>query len=184
MGSRVLPSKTGTYEVIKTPFLWIGITSKGESVNYLDPEGKLELSESLVDSGELGIIENELTPVNVSFMGKCHVVIEECSNFYGQSSNSSPNKGLMKVPSSGNVRGEECEDLSGSPSSFPDGLMSEIYQHFANRTPGGNGLSRRHRKREKEKQGRRKMESEHFVKIVNCSPTPARPLQGLWKVNF
>ncbi|CAI9115868.1 OLC1v1016876C1 [Oldenlandia corymbosa var. corymbosa] len=186
MGSRVEPSKTGTYEVIKMPFLWISLSSKGEFRNYIDPEGKFELSDTVVvDSGELGIIDYELIPVNVNFMGKCHVVIEASVNSpHGQSSSSSssPNKEFMKVPSSGNVRGEDREDLSGSPGSFPDRMMSEIYQHFANWTsPGGNGLSRRQRRREKERQGRRKMEPEHLVKIVNCSPTPARPLQGLWK---
>ncbi|CAL9006427.1 unnamed protein product [Prunus brigantina] len=36
-------------------------------------------------------------------------------------------------------------------------------------------------RREKEKQARRKLEPQHFVKIVDCSPTPTRPLQGLWK---
>ncbi|XP_027094062.1 F-box protein At3g12350-like [Coffea arabica] len=183
-GSRVSPSKTRTYEVIKLPFLWISLTSKGESINYLDPEGKLELSENLVDSGELSVLDNDLIPVNVSFMGKCHVVLEESVISIGNSlnSSSSPNGRFIKVHSSGNVRGKEYEDVSGSPGSLPDRLMSEIYQHFANRTsPGGNGSSRRQRRKEKEKQGRRKLEPEHFVKIVNCSPTPARPLQGLWK---
>lgn len=181
-GFRVSPSQMGTWQVTKSPFLWITLTSKGEPVNYLDPEGKLELSENLVDSGEVGNLESELIPVNLCFMGKCHFVVEEDVNFYG-SSTSSPNGGFGKVSSSGNVRGEEYEDISGSPGSLPDRFMSEIYQYFANRTsPGGNGSSRRQRRREKERQGRRKLEPEHFVKIVNCSPTPARPLQGLWKV--
>ncbi|KAL3514438.1 hypothetical protein ACH5RR_027155 [Cinchona calisaya] len=185
-GSRVSPSKTGSYEVIKTPFLWISLTSKGESVNFLDLDGKqLELSENLVDSGELGVLENELIPVNVVFIGKTHFVLEENANLHWNSSNSSssPSGGrFIKVPNSGNVRGEEYEVVSGSPGSLPDRLMSEIYQHFANRTsPGGNGSLRRQRRREKEKHGRRKLEPEHFLKIVNCSPTPARPLQGLWK---
>lgn len=62
--------------------------------------------------------------------------------------------------------------------------MSEMYQYFANRTSppaGGERASRRQRRREKERQGRRRWEPEHLVKIVHCSPTPSRPLQGLWK---
>lgn len=132
----------------------MSITTTGEPVNFLDPECRLELSNDVVNT------ENELIPVNVSFIGKCHVVIEE-------------NVG---------VRREEYGGESGSPGSLPDRLMSDIYQYFANRTsPGGDRASRRQRRREKERQGRRKWEAEHFVKIVNCSPTPSRPLQGLWK---
>ncbi|KAI8004089.1 F-box protein [Camellia lanceoleosa] len=63
--------------------------------------------------------------------------------------------------------------------------MSEIYQYFANRTsPSGDRASRKQRKREKGRQGRKKLEPEHFVKIANCSPMPSRPLQGLWKSPF
>ncbi|KAJ0699957.1 putative F-box domain-containing protein [Helianthus annuus] len=74
-----------------------------------------------------------------------------------------------------------CEDLIGSGSP-PDRLTSEMYQYFANRTsPGGERAWRRQRRREREKQGNKKWESEHFVKIVNYCPTSSRPLQGLWK---
>ncbi|KAA8537858.1 hypothetical protein F0562_027562 [Nyssa sinensis] len=188
-GSRVSPSKTDAYSLIKAPFLWMSITPKGETVNFLDPECRLELSDELVKSGEFGFSENELIPVNVSFMGKCHVAVEE--NLYFAYSNSPEGRkvGFRKVSSSGNVREEDygaVEDVigaeSGSPGSLPDRLMSEIYQYFANRTsPGGDRAFRRQRKREKERQGRRKWEPEHLVKIVNSSPTPSRPLQGLWK---
>ncbi|KAK6939726.1 hypothetical protein RJ641_029257 [Dillenia turbinata] len=66
--------------------------------------------------------------------------------------------------------------------SLPDRWMEEMCQHFADRTSlGPDRASRRQRRREKERQGRRKWEPEHFVKIVNCSPTVSRPLQGLWK---
>ncbi|QCD87472.1 hypothetical protein DEO72_LG3g2008 [Vigna unguiculata] len=60
--------------------------------------------------------------------------------------------------------------------------MAKIYQHSANpRSPGGD-RSWRQRHREKERLARRKWESQHFFKIVNCSPTTERPLQGIWKV--
>ncbi|CAK9155438.1 unnamed protein product [Ilex paraguariensis] len=176
IGSRISPSKNGTYDVIRAPFLWISITRNGGSISFIDLECRPELSENLVNnSGDFGCLENELVPVNVSFMGKSHVVVEENLGF----SYSNP---VQRVLNSGNVRGEECgvvEEVAGSP---PDRLMSEIYQYFANRTsPGGNGAARRQRRREKERQGRRKWEPEHFVKIENCSPTASRPLQGLWK---
>ncbi|KAK6116033.1 hypothetical protein DH2020_008302 [Rehmannia glutinosa] len=168
-GSRVSPSKNRGYEVIKKPFLWMSIASKGEPVNYLDPDGKFALTEEDL-LGESGFVENELIQVNVGFIGESHVVVEENLGF----------SGFRRGSSSGNLRGEEYENVYGSP---PDKLMTEIYQHFANRTsPSGNGVSRRQRRREKEKQGKmRKWDPEHFVKIVNCSPKPARPLQGLWK---
>lgn len=70
---------------------------------------------------------------------------------------------------------------SGSPGSLEE--TSELYQYYANRTsPGADRSCRRQRRREKEKQGRKKWETEHFLKIVDSSSTPDRPLQGLWKV--
>ncbi|PHU20683.1 hypothetical protein BC332_11834 [Capsicum chinense] len=174
-GSRVKPSKTGSYDAVKMPFLWMGITSKGEVVNYLDPVGKLELNENVMNLDDLGVVESDLVPVNVNFMGKNHVVVEENGSGFGYS-------GRGSSSSSGNVREDEYEDLCGSPGSLPDKLMSEIYQYFANKTsPGGNGSARRQRRRERERQGRRKWEPEDYVKIVNPLPTPDRPLQGLWK---
>nr|KYP57079.1 F-box protein At3g12350 family [Cajanus cajan] len=113
--------------------------------------------------------QNELVAVDVCFMGKTHFVVE------GKDYRSS---------ASGDDCGEEAaaaaaEVESGSP---PEKVMAEIYQHFANRRSPGGDRSRRQRRREKERLARRRrLEPQHFVKIVNCSPTPARPLQGLWK---
>lgn len=122
---------------------------------YLDPDGKRGF-------------QNELVAVDVCFMGKTHFVVE------GKDYRSS---------ASGDDCGEEAaaaaEVESGSP---PEKVMAEIYQHFANRRSPGGDRSRRQRRREKERLARRRrLEPQHFVKIVNCSPTPARPLQGLWK---
>ncbi|KAL7175648.1 hypothetical protein ACSBR2_029279 [Camellia fascicularis] len=189
-GSRVSPSKSGTYRVVKAPFLWISIMPNGAPVSFLDPECRFELFDDLVKSGELGLLENELVPVNVSFMGKNHVVVEENLSFAYSNSNSNSLEGrqieFSSVSSSGNLRGDEdgaVEDVIGAESGSPGSLlMSEIYQYFANRTsPGGDRALRKQRKREKWRQGRKKLEPEHFVKIANCSPTPSRPLQGLWK---
>ncbi|XP_010664505.1 F-box protein At3g12350 isoform X2 [Vitis vinifera] len=189
IGSRVSPSRLGTYHVIKAPFLCMSITPEGETMNFLDPDGKIESSEDFVNAVQAGFLENDLIPVHVSFMGKNHVVVEENLSFTSLNSQEPKNTGFRRSSSSGNVRAEDIgvvEDMigaeSGSPGSLPDRFMSEIYQYFANRTsPGGERASRRQRKREKARQGRRKWMPEHFVKIVNCSPTPSRPLQGLWK---
>lgn len=157
----------------------MGISPKGENVNFLDPDCKLELNENLVDNAELGFLENELIAVNVSHMGKCHVVVEENVSFGYSNSPDGRKIGLSRVSSSSNLMEDMIEVEIGSP---PDRLTSEIYQYFANRTsPGGDRSWRRQRRREKQRQGKRKWEAEHFVKIVHCSPTPSRPLQGLWK---
>lgn len=171
-GYRVSPcelqSEFCDYRVTKVPFLKMGISEDGQILNLLDPDGRADLNFDF-DGGK------ELINVNVSFMGKTHFVVEE--NLFGRSS------------SSVSYSGEDCgfggEDVvvagvgSGSP---PDRLMLEIYQHLANKVSPGSDRSRRQRRKEKERMARRKWEPEHFVKIVNCSPSPSRPLQGLWKV--
>lgn len=62
ISSRVSPSKNGTYQVMKLPFLWMSLSSDGEAVNYVD-------------------LDNELIPVSISFMGKTHMVVEENQRF-------------------------------------------------------------------------------------------------------
>ncbi|KAK1412992.1 hypothetical protein QVD17_34659 [Tagetes erecta] len=160
-GSRVSPSLTGGYDVIKSPFLWMGISPKGEVVNFLQPNESISLR---IDPGLCS--GDELVSVDVNHLGECHIIIEERVAF-GFSRN-------------GNVMNEDVIGIeSGSP---PDRVTSEIYQHFANRTsPGGERSWRRQRRREKEKHGNKKWDSEHFIKIVNYTPTASRPLQGLWK---
>lgn len=169
-GSRVSPSQNGTYDVTKTPFLWMGISAEGQLLNYLDPDGN---NDGL--SGDLGFFEMDLIKVSVNFIGDIHFSIEENVGFaYSRSSGAA------------NLKGEYGEDVSnelesGSPGSLEE--TSELYQYYANRTsPGADRSCRRQRRREKEKQGRKKWETEHFLKIVDSSSTPDRPLQGLWKV--
>ncbi|XP_015868849.3 F-box protein At3g12350 isoform X1 [Ziziphus jujuba] len=191
-GSRVSPSTTGTYGVVKAPFLWMSLSQEGQVLNFLDPDGRSDMLGDFASSGEIECLENDLVPVNVSFMGKSHFVVEEDLSFAYSNSNTpeQSKKGIRRSSSTVSLSGDDgCgagEDVTGSeigsPGSLPDRLMSEIYQHFANRTsPVGDRSSRRQRRKEKERQSRRKWEPEHFVKIVNCSPTPSRPLQGLWK---
>uniref|UniRef100_A0A7N0RBW0 F-box protein n=1 Tax=Kalanchoe fedtschenkoi TaxID=63787 RepID=A0A7N0RBW0_KALFE len=189
-GFRVSPGRGSGYGVVKSPFLMMGLGESGEVVNFLDPDGRSELTADL-DVEKLGFSDSDLISVNVSFMGRNHLMVEENSRFGSLNSNSAHNKknGISRSSSSGSVKVVEEEDVavmaggdgvfSGSPGSFPDRLMVDIYQYFANRTsPVSDRATRRQRRREKE---RRKWEAEHFVKIVDCSPTLNRPLQGLWK---
>ncbi|KAJ0961425.1 hypothetical protein J5N97_010404 [Dioscorea zingiberensis] len=156
-GSRVSPSPdAGSYGVIKTPFIWLGLSSHGEPVSF-----RFEYPEDAAKSAtDPGVPESDLVPVTVSFMGSNHFVVDENRSFYA-----------------------EVSDAGIEGTSPPDQLMSEIYQHFANRTsPGGDKASRRQRKkRERERLGRRRWEAEHFIKIGSFDSTPFRPLQGLWK---
>ncbi|KAL9257899.1 F-box protein-like protein [Drosera capensis] len=185
-GSRVSPSKDGAgYGVIKTPFFRLSLSSRGQMINYLDP-GCLV---GLIEGSDLA--EKYLLRVNVSFMGKGHVIIEESrgngiwANYSGSPDARRGDKnGSFANLSVEEISGVVLESLAGSP---PDRIMSEVYQYFANRTSpgaGGERAWRRQRRREKERQAKRRWEAEHFVKIVNCSPTPACPLQGLWKGIF
>ncbi|XP_010272897.1 PREDICTED: F-box protein At3g12350 [Nelumbo nucifera] len=187
-GSRVSPWKSGTYRVMKTPFLWMGLSSKGESINFLDSDCRFVSSGDFAKAAEMGDSDAELVSVNINFMGKSHFVVEENQNSSASCSPEVRKNGYRRSSSSSNLRGDDTgamEDVIGvestSPGSLPDHFASEIYQYFANRTSPSGDKARRQRKKERERLGRRKWESEHFVKVVNCAPTPSRPLQGLWK---
>lgn len=141
----------------------MGISPKGEIVNFLEPNSQLKLDSNLIALGENDVISNELVSVDVNHMGEFHIVIEERVSF-------------------GNLNVMNEEPLGFESGSPPDRITSELYQYFANRTsPGGERAWRRQRRRERERQVNKKWEAEHFVKIVNYSPTTLRPLQGLWK---
>ncbi|KAL9238011.1 hypothetical protein vseg_012492 [Gypsophila vaccaria] len=162
-GYRVKPCGDGSYGVVKSPFIWLSLSAEGQALIYL--KVTVSGSETRSSSGM------DLVRVNVSFMGDRHVVLEEYGNGGGRNGR---NGGLSE--------GVEVEVEVGSP---PDRVTSEMYRYFANRTSpgaGGERAWRRQRRRDKERQGRRKkLEPEHLVKILDSSPTPFRPLQGLWK---
>ncbi|OAY79119.1 F-box protein [Ananas comosus] len=155
--SAVSPSPgPGSYGVLKVPFLWMGLSPRGDPLCFLlRPAGSR--SESPSEPSDPDPI-----PVTVSFMGRNHFVVEEDRSFDADAQ-------------------EEDSVESTSP---PDRVMSEIYEYFANRTsPNGDKSFRRQRKRERERLGRRGrgFDTQHFVKISNYYPTLSRPLQGLWK---
>ncbi|KAF8377652.1 hypothetical protein HHK36_031036 [Tetracentron sinense] len=115
-GSRVSPSKTGTYRVIKTPFLWMGLSPEGEPVNVLDPDCRFDSSGDLVRADELEVSDADLVPVNVSFMGKNHIVMEENRNFDSSYYPEQRKMGLSRSSSSTNVREDDpeiVEDVTG-----------------------------------------------------------------------
>ncbi|KAE8682800.1 F-box protein [Hibiscus syriacus] len=180
-GSRVCPYKNGTYHVTKAPFLWMGISSDGQIVYFLDLEGQAEKPSGDFDRWlEFVCLDQNLVPANVNFMGKDHFIVEENSNFW----NSCKSKDVLTRSSSSKNLIEDSDEVieSGSAGSLPDRLVSEMYTYFSNRTsPVGDRACRRQRKKEKERQGMRKWEPEHFLKVVDCSPTPDKSLQGLWK---
>ncbi|XP_021889598.1 F-box protein At3g12350-like [Carica papaya] len=178
--SRVYPSKNGTYQVKTAPFLWMGISPDGQILNFLDLDGQNNWSGDVEACFKFGILDGSFVPVNVNFMGNGHVLVEE-DHSLSSTSREEKRIGFRRSSSFGNLRGEESEDVVGGiPGSLPECSVSEMYTQFANRTSPGSDR-RRQRRKEKGRQGRRKWEPEHFVKVSDCSPTPSRPLQGLWK---
>ncbi|KAJ0086145.1 hypothetical protein Patl1_08810 [Pistacia atlantica] len=173
-GSRVSPSRNGTYNVSKSPFLWMSLSSDGEIVNFLQLNGEIKLWDDFVKCCQLGFIE-DLVSVNVNFMGSFHVLVEEnYANYYRELGK--PVFGRSPSSMDLNSRGDDSDGSSG------ECLVTEMYMQFANRiSPVGDRAWRRQRRKEKERLGKRRWEPEHFVKIMDCSPTPSRPLQGLWK---
>lgn len=142
----------------------MGVSPGGEPVNFLDPDQRIV---DFAKVREKGVFDSpDLVPVHVNFVGRNHLVVEENLDY--------DDEGGTKL-----VGGS----LRGGDEAPPEVVMAEIYQYFANRTsPGGDRALRKQRRREKERLAKRRFESEHYVRIVNCSPTPSRPLQGLWKV--
>lgn len=58
--------------MVKSPFVWLGISPDGEMVSYRQPEENLE---SEVGPG------SDLVPVSVSFVGPNHLVVEPNGGF-------------------------------------------------------------------------------------------------------
>ncbi|KAJ4832127.1 hypothetical protein Tsubulata_042860 [Turnera subulata] len=167
-GSRVSPassrdssSPSSSYGVSKAPFLFMTLGPDGQVVNYINPDGQ--------DGKE----DVDLIGVSVDFIGDTHFSVEENLSFAPARSGSGSGSPNSKV--------EEGEDTaaveSGSPGSLPG--TSELYQYYANKTSPG--AVRKQRRKDKERLGKRRWETEHFLKIMDSSPTPNRPLQGLWK---
>eukprot|EP00249_Psilotum_nudum_P005276 c18728_g1_i2 orf=198-1742(+) len=158
----------------------------GRGISSLDMD-----SEQLISLG--------LLAVDVHFVGNHHVVIEEMQqrrshgiNVYAEAATlASFGSGCNSVEM---LIHRRCPNSSGSDSDSPVGSHSgsfqfEMYEFLTCKvtSPGGYRAARKQRKREKERalsQGGYLSLSEHFVKVIHCHPTKARPLQGLWKGIF
>lgn len=158
----------GTYDVLKIPFLWLGLSRNGDPLGFVCTGCRFQSVNHLLNMlSASGISHPDLLPVTVAFAEENYFIVQECTDLYCSANAGRENEVGM------------LEELSTSP---PDRLMSEIYQYFANRTsPGADRATRRQRKRERGRFGRKKTMVEHYMKITNSCPTPSRPFQGLWK---
>ncbi|XP_075516880.1 F-box protein At3g12350-like [Primulina tabacum] len=173
-GNRVLPSQHRGYDVIKKPFLWITATSDGQTLNFLDRDETLSLTEKdLFREDSEKLRGTELILVDIDLLDNRCLWLRENRQF----------SEFRKLVHAGNGR-EEYEIVYRSP---PDGLMAQIKEILASKAGVGDiPLSKKERRterqREREKQRDvRRWRSQRFQKLTNHSPTPSRQLQGLWK---
>ncbi|KAL2636451.1 hypothetical protein R1flu_007930 [Riccia fluitans] len=143
MGFRIIPSRPGSYEVYKIPFVWVGVSENGSQVCLCDPdrtitplssEGPCFSPERLKGVSPVKSVrrnpfseldadwdlEHETLPaglvvVDLHFVGKLHIVMEEIQQpqFLG-------NRSLAEaavLASFGYRRGSIAEGTSLSPSS-------------------------------------------------------------------
>lgn len=173
-GNRVLPSQHKGYDVIKKPFVWITATADGQTLNYLDRNETISLTEKdLFREDSEKLRGTELTLVDIDLSENRCLWLREDSQY----------SEFRKLVHAGNGR-EEYEIVYKSP---PDGLMAQIKEILASKAsvgdiPQSKKERRTARRKEREKQRRvPRWRSQRFRKITNHSPTPSRPLQGLWK---
>ncbi|XP_073150251.1 F-box protein At3g12350-like [Henckelia pumila] len=173
-GYRVSPSKCGGYDVVKKPFLWITATADGQMLNYLDRNETLPLTEQdLFRQDSEKLRTGDLILVDIYLTEDRGMTFRENSHFLE----------FRKLLDTGNRR-EEYDTVFRSP---PDGLMAQLRVILASKASvTGNLPSKKERRREwqREKDQQRrvcKWRSKCFLKIKEPSPTPSRPLQGLWK---
>ncbi|KAH9539784.1 hypothetical protein CY35_15G075500 [Sphagnum magellanicum] len=176
-----IPGNLGFSAGMKNPFEMLGPD--------LNLEQELPAGVVVVDMHFVGshhIVVEQLQQTQYPFMGKKKSLVEAAAvasfgssenlvNFFGHTGGGSP--GVNSEASSGS------SDAGLSP---PGSFPYEMYQFLARKvtSPGGDRAARKQQRRERDRafsQGRHRCEPEHFVKIVHCCPTAARPLQGLWK---
>ncbi|KAJ7298273.1 hypothetical protein O6H91_Y007000 [Diphasiastrum complanatum] len=214
LGFKVLPATCGSYGVCKIPFLWIGVSSDGSDLCFVDRHAYKdpcysanEIMQSLRDAPviqrdqfeKIGFdtetaVSMGLTMVNVHFIGINHLLMEEMhqQKLAGKrlslaeaatvtSFGSSSQLGNNSHPS--RVGGFEVYKSGCSP---PGSFPYEMYHFLASKvtSAGGDTAERRQMRRDRMRalsQGKQLPEPEYFVKVLQCTPTKTRPLQGLWK---
>ncbi|KAE8685742.1 GATA type zinc finger transcription factor family protein [Hibiscus syriacus] len=113
----------GTYHVTKSPFLWMGISSDGLIVNFLDLEGQTETPTGGLDCWLDSICsDHNLVPVTLNFMGDNHFMVEENSNFWNCCKRNSSSKNMIEANEETIVVGA----YSGKPRGLPDYLVLEM----------------------------------------------------------
>lgn len=146
-----------------------------------------------------------LVVVDLHFVGSEHVVFEEYQQAIFSGYPFSGRKTLVEAAAlasfgssenlcpAGGSPGRHSPASSGGGSdagkSPPGSFPYEMYHYLAKKvtSPGGERAARKQRRRDRDRaltQGRRRYESEHFVKIPHFCPTREQPLQGLWKVRY
>ena len=75
-GSLVSQSnESGSYEVVKVPFIWLGLSTRGELMCFSRPTRLFESSSySALNSG---LLDSDLLPATIGFIGQNHFVVEE-----------------------------------------------------------------------------------------------------------
>ncbi|KAM7266210.1 hypothetical protein ACFE04_004107 [Oxalis oulophora] len=137
----------GECDAVKLPpFLFMGISSDGKILNYVDLDGRIVGLGEFVSFSQLGVVEKDLVLVNVNFIEKDHLLVKENND----------RSSVIKRCSSG---GEDVED--GGSCGLLDQFVPELYIQLANKT----SPSARRRRKERERLGKKKWEIEHFLRI-------------------
>lgn len=161
---------------MKKPFFWITATSDGKAISYLDTDGRVSLTEKDLLKEDSEKLRSGLILVNVQLSGNGFLSVGENPKYFE-----------FRKRLSTRIDRVEYESVLRST---PDGLMTQIHKALASKlSVCGDPRSKRERRRERHKeiekwQSVRRWDSQDYEKITECSPTPSRPLQGLWKVTL
>ncbi|KZV45131.1 F-box protein [Dorcoceras hygrometricum] len=168
-GYRVLQSKQG-YDVVKKPFLWLTATSDGKTLSYLDMNETLSLTDKDLSCGHSEKLR--------SAAGLILVNIDLCENGVLSLREDRQYLEFRKRVQTPNRR-EVYDAVYRSP---PDKLMSQIFKILESKVSVTDYPKQGRKERQPRQQQRVcRWRTQQFIKIMNPSPTPSRPLQGLWK---
>ncbi|XP_068655313.1 F-box protein At3g12350-like [Aristolochia californica] len=81
--SRIRLSNAGECRIVKIPFLFMGLSSRGNPVNFVETGARLDnvqLSD-FIKAAESGFLDSQLIPVNVSFIRANNILIANNQNY-------------------------------------------------------------------------------------------------------